>query len=186
MNGSKTDYVDVDPFNWARNKNTFYELDYRSKTRTEHQYPVDPDGNPQIRFLGFFVVTLPLTDIFRLDPAGLPDRFWIRPVAVTTGKHDRWLELFPKTVADARQFSSLLVALSESDWDISGIDIRAPNYSEKTNPVHTSIEFRNRTGPTAVPGLLTKILARPDSCVPSVPRGWRRVVEGVRDPGERE
>ena len=168
--GSKTEYVEVDPFNWARNKDTFYDLDYRRKTRIEHRYPVDLAGNPQIRFLGFFVATLPLTDLSRLDPTGLQDRFWIRPMTVTEGKRERWLELVPKKDTDAKQFSSLLVAISEIDWDISAMESRAPNYSAESNPARTTVEFVNRTRP----------LGGSDSCIPSVPAGWKKIIEDYR------
>lgn len=178
--GDKIEWVDEQPFNWARNKDAFYELDYRRKTHTEHHYPVDSDGNSQVHFLGFFVATLPLTDLFRLDPAGLQDRFWIRPVTPTAGRNERWLELVPRKDIDAKQFSSLVVAISESDWDICAMDIRAPNYSARTNPARTSVEFLNRTKPIAVNGLLKTVLGGSDSCIPSVPAGWKKVVEDYR------
>jgi hypothetical protein len=171
VNGSKIEWVDVALFNWARNKDTFYELDYRRKTRTELHFPADSAGNPQIRFLGFIVATLPQTDLFRLDPAGLQDRFWIRPMTPTEGRTDRWLELVPKKDADAKQFSSLLLAISESDWDICAMDIRAPNYSAETYSVRTSVEFLKRTRPTAKTSFLNDYLS---------PAGWRSVVEDYR------
>jgi hypothetical protein len=179
VRGDKIEWVNEHPFNWARNKDTFYELDYGRKTRTEHRCPADLDGNLQIRFLGFFVATLPLTDLFRLDPAGLQDRFWIRPVTPKEGRSERWLELVPKKDADAKQFSSVVLAISESDWDICAMDIRAPNYSAETYPVHTSIEFMNRTTPFVATGLL-KVLVRTDTCIPPVPAGWKKVVADYR------
>ncbi len=172
VKGDKTEWVNVDPYYWARNKDTFYEWDYRRKTRTEHRYPVDSVGQPQIRILGFFVATFPLTDIYRLDPAGLQDRFWIRPLTPTEGKCERWLELVPRKDADAKQFSSLLVAISESDWDIRALDIRASNYSAESYSARTSLEFLKRTRPTAMTGFLNDCLS---------PAGWKSVIADYRD-----
>ncbi|MBC7853495.1 MAG: hypothetical protein IAF94_08670 [Pirellulaceae bacterium] len=180
-NGDKTEWREVDPENRARNKSTIYEFDYRIKTLYERRIPEGSADIPPFGIFGIIVGSFTSSaELLRLDPAGLPDRFWIRPVTVTTGKNERWLELLPKKVADARQFSSLLVAVSESDWEVCSLDIRAPNYAEKTNPAHTSIAFLNRTRPTAASGLLKTVLGSSYSCIPTVPTGWKRVVEDYR------
>lgn len=187
VNGVRTQWRDVDPETWARNKATFYELDHRSKTLYERRFPEGLADSPCYAVFGFSVGPFAsYADLFRLDPAGLQDRFWIRPVTAETGKNERWLELHPKKVDNARLFSSVLVAISESDWEICALDMRAPNYSAKTNPAHTSLEFRNRTRPTAGPGLTTKVFGGSLDCVPSIPPGWKKVVEDLRDLRDRK
>ena len=163
---------------WARNKSTIYELDYRGKRLIERRFPEGEVDLPIFGFFGFGFGVGDLTTCFellRLEPAGLQERFWVRPTIAQAGSKDSWLELVPKKQQDARLFSSLLVVISKSVAEIRAIDIRASNYSAKTNPAHTAIEFVNREKPaTRVPGVIGCVFGKSDSCVPAVPSGWKK------------
>lgn len=179
--GDKTEWKNEYPKGWARKKDTLYELDYRKKTCTEHQFPDGVGADfATISFLGCSARLGVDMELLRLDPTGLGDRFWVRPVTPKEGITERWLELVPRKDADARRFSSLVVAISESDWDISAIDIRAPNYSAETYPARTTVEFLKRTRPPMTTSLLMRVLGGSESCVPSVPAGWKTVLNDYR------
>lgn len=181
VRGGKTEWVSEYPVGWARNKESIYEWNYRNKTRIEHRF-LD-ESYPGFGMLSFFGHSVPLginAELLRLDPAGLQDRFWVRPVTPKEGKTNRWLELVPRKDTDARRFSSLVVAISESDWDISAMDIRAPNYSAETYPARTTVEFLKRTRPPMTTSLLMRVLGGSESCVPSVPAGWKTVLNDYR------
>jgi hypothetical protein len=54
--GGKSEWLDVYPENWARNKGTFHELDYRSKTLHECHLPEGSAGIPALSIFGMIVV----------------------------------------------------------------------------------------------------------------------------------
>ena len=154
---------------WICDGKSIYEYDFQDSRLYETEIPAQLRGNEIVNSpLPFF--------LFGAKKELMLNRYWLRPVTPRSAKNEIWLEAYPKTLTDARNYKKLEIILSTEDWLPRSLHIYSPNYDIAKNPQSRAYEFRDRR----MNGQLTaiqdffKVFVRPQK-----PLGWTWVKRDV-------
>lgn len=155
---------------WICDGSTIYDYDSRQKLLREQKLPPEWQGKA--------ITNGPLPFLFGANAAKIKARYWVREVdAQRPG--EIWLEIHPKTREDASNYRLLLVMLSwqhqQDDFLPNGMRVyRLGNTYENYSFTKRAINARQRLFENWVGGRFR----------PSVPPGWKRVVDNNMAGGE--
>lgn len=149
---------------WICDGRGIYEFDYPNKVLNEMEIPAEMQGNG--------LANSPLPFLFGVEKEIVKERFWIRVVTPSTVEDEYWLEAYPKRIDDARNYKKVEIILAKKDFLPKMLQIYAPNYDSKTNPISRVFEFKNRkiNSQLAMLKNFMNVFIRPQP-----PIGWRRV-----------
>ena len=154
---------------WICDGKSIYEYDFENSKLYETEIPSELRGNEIVNSpLPFF--------LFGAQKDLMLKRYWLRPVTPRSAKNEIWLEAYPKTLTDARNYKKLEIILSTEDWLPRSLHIYAPNYDIAKNPQSRAYEFKDRR----MNGQLTaiqdffKVFVKPQK-----PLGWSWVKRDV-------
>ena len=156
---------------WVCTGQSVFSFDFEQKARHEEKIPPRLQGN---------VVESPLPFLFGAKKDDVMKRYWVRyiPKYETDAqekliKNEIWLDIYPKRINDAQNYSKVELILSADDFMPLAIHMYAPNYNPaKNNYSSRYFIFQNRqvNGKwSLLQGWLNRFVEV------SVPPTWRKV-----------
>lgn len=156
---------------WICDGQSLYDFDFTTKRLYETKIPKDMQGN---------VAESPLPFIFGAEKKVILDRYWVRSVTPKGVENEYWLELFPKQIKDARNYSKIEVIIAKEDFLPKAMHLYSAGYDpSKGNETSRYFLFENRE----VNSQLHKFIDFFGGFVrPTLPFGWKRVDTQVGQP----
>ena len=156
---------------WVCTGQSVFSFDFEQKARHEEKIPPRLQGN---------VVESPLPFLFGAKKDDVMKRYWVRyiPKYETDAqekliKNEIWLDIYPKRINDAQNYSKVELILSADDFMPLAIHMYAPNYNPaKNNYSSRYFIFQNRQVNgrwSLLQGWLNRFVEV------SVPPTWRKV-----------
>ena len=156
---------------WVCTGPSVFSFDFEQKARHEEKIPPRLQGN---------VVESPLPFLFGAKKDDVMKRYWVRyiPKYETDAqekliKNEIWLDIYPKRINDAQNYSKVELILSRDDFMPLAIHMYAPNYNPaKNNYSSRYFIFQNRQVNgrwSLLQGWLNRFVEV------SVPPTWRKV-----------
>ena len=156
---------------WVCTGQSVFSFDFEQKARHEEKIPPRLQGN---------VVESPLPFLFGAKKDDVMKRYWVRyiPKYETDAQeklieNEIWLDIYPKRINDAQNYSKVELILSADDFMPLAIHMYAPNYNPaKNNYSSRYFIFQNRqvNGKwSLLQGWLNRFVEV------SVPPTWRKV-----------
>ena len=156
---------------WVCTGQSVFSFDFEQKARHEEKIPTRLQGN---------VVESPLPFLFGAKKDDVMKRYWVRyiPKYETDAqekliKNEIWLDIYPKRINDAQNYSKVELILSADDFMPLAIHMYAPNYNPaKNNYSSRYFIFQNRQVNgrwSLLQGWLNRFVEV------SVPPTWRKV-----------
>lgn len=168
--GQQPQYIKRDESNnrekWICSGTSIFEFDYQNKKMYEVAIPPEMQGRG--------LINSPLPFLFGASKDEILNRFWVRNITPAGAKNEYWLEAYPKTIDDARNYLKLELAISRDELFLPVmLHIFATDYNPKiNNETSRIIEFKNRK----VNGNLAKVQDFFQWFVrPKTPFGWEHV-----------
>lgn len=133
---------------WICDGKGVYEFDYENKKLYETPIPKEMQGqNIANSPLPFF--------LFGAKKDEMLSRYWLRTVTPKSAEKDKeiWLEAYPKTVGDRRNYKKLEIILSVDDFLPRSLHIYAPNYDAAKNPQSRAFQFVDKKANDQLEGI---------------------------------
>ncbi len=108
---------------WACDGKNLYKVDYQQKTVEEIPIPAELQGKG--------ITQGPLPFVFGAKAADLKARYYIRPTTPKDDKDHAWLEIRPKFVRDAQNFSKVELILRLKDMFPEAIQLHGTNGTDR-------------------------------------------------------
>jgi TIGR03009 family protein len=177
--GEKSEYAEQDATfgeHWVCDGKQIHSFEAPKKQVTVSQLPPELQGKA--------IVDGPLPFLFGARAETIKARYWIR-VLPETGNGKFWLEAVPKSRQDAQNFKFIHIVLDEKKFLPETLFLFAPNFDPQKNPSRTTHIFKDiktdsdQTLREKIQGGLDPLkLFTHDFYNVSLPRGWKRVVDG--------
>ena len=192
--GEKAKHVkrEVEPTeHWICEGTYIWEFDHRAKRLIQRELPPHMRGKAIIgpptclfRYTCFVLlndpkpheatVDGPLQFLFGIDAERIKERYWIRRKPVPEDALEYHLEMYPKSSPEMVNCQKMDVIIVEEDFLPKGLVIYHRNFDPHTNPARTTflIEHRETNWNVSSNRLNNRQVVEP-----SVPAGWKKVVE---------
>jgi TIGR03009 family protein len=149
---------------WICDGKSLFDFDFSTKRLYETKIPPNMQGN---------ISESPLPFIFGAEKKVIQERYWVRSATPEGVQDEYWLELYPKRIQDARNYSKIEIVIARKDFLPSAMHLYSANYDPaRGDETSRYFQFQERE----VNNQLFKLQDFFGAFVrPSVPLGWKRV-----------
>lgn len=120
---------------WICDGEWVHVLDHNEKKATRYQLGPDQRGD--------LIKRSPLPFLFGVKKSEVKERYWVRPLNPPNRPEELWLEVYPKTVNDAGNYSKVQVVLDRKDILPKGLVVFLPGWTPQ-QPNREVYQFNDR------------------------------------------